>query len=186
MRSHSKEAVNTALVLALLISCLPAMASCDGGQGEDWPKPPDTSRDVQPDGGVAVLNNGLIYYDPSNEDFYYDPEGTTTYAEASGQPTTSKGWSNDDVYLHKVTKPALIELIQLNLDAAENAAEDFSSMSPLSEHYSEFWHRRWTKIAAGLKPLLKKVETIDENDDDALQSGYEEFHEAIGITSSLD
>ena len=59
-------------------------------------------------------------------------------------------------------------------------------MSPLSEHYSEFWHRRWTKIAAGLKPLLKKVETIDENDDDALQSGYEEFHEAIGITSSLD
>jgi hypothetical protein len=186
MHSHADRIVKAALVLALLMSCLPSMAACNGIQEDDWPKPPDTSRDAQPDGGVAVLNNGLIYYDPSNEDFYFLPEGKTTYDEASGQTTTSKGWSNDDVYLHEVTKPALVELIQLNLDAAENAAEDFSSMSPLSEYYSEFWHRRWTKIAAGLKPLLKKVEATDENDNDALQSEYEEFHDAIGITSSLD
>lgn len=186
MHSHTNRILRTALVPTLLMSCLPTMVSCNGGQEDDWPKPPDTNRDVRPDGGVAVLNNGLIYFDPSNEDFYCNPEGSTTYSETSGQTATSKGWSNDDVYLHEVTKPALVELIQLNLDASEDAAEYFSSMSPLSEYYSEFWHRRWTKIAAGLKPLLKKVEATDGNDDDALQSEYEKFHKAIGITSSLD
>lgn len=185
MHSCSKRAAKAALALALLASCLSAMASCAAGQGEDWPKPPKTDGDVQPVGGVAVLENGLIYYDPSNEDFYYNPEGKTTYDEASGQTTTSKSWSNDDVYLHEVTKPALVELIQLHLDASEDSAEEFSSMSPLSDRYSEFWHRRWTKIAEGLKPLLKKVEATDGKDDDALQSEYEEFHKAIGITSSL-
>lgn len=181
-----KGIAKATLVFALLAPCLSVMVSCADGQGEDWPKPPKTDGEVQPVGGTAILENGLIYYDPSNEDFYYSPEGDTTYDEASGHTMTSKGWSSSRVYLHEVTKPALLELVQLHLEASEDSAETFSSMSPQSEGYSDFWHRRWTKIAEGLKPLLKKIDATDENDGDALQSEYEEFHEAIGITSSLD